>query len=1054
MARALGLAGCDYQQEPFRHKRRYTPTQIDLMNECKRRMRIMGVVMNRRNRCQYPSSKCSADALAEWLRTAATHSDDEAKELTSIVAVFKKETLQAQPLDAPARQDNGQPLSKETQQDDSSGVSKASPNKNHHSIEQNGWANDVKLEDWNDLPRCEVPGDCELDPFKKKASSRGRMYDRTLWEVCEQKSSTEDVEVPQRTKHEGPGKGEKRSETIAPPPTTMRREQTTRGDATSGDGRASSKKAKTRDEASLKRPAVGRNDRNNDLEASNASALMGLEDDGNDERKLSSCEKYYLQQRSQDQAMVVFLMAIGLVCCQGMVTAKLHCDQDPIKPSEQDLAREAQRRHRTQHPRREGGDSRPEPTWGVDGLMEWLQRNPIEGNTNIEFIRRTMEFTYLGTEPDVDEIGDLTNVNNLEAVGTATQQDRSSSCVNNGQENGRKDQLQRLAHEQKDKDTLSCPGGLSDVLTDPATYSETLLDGISSAETICSDQTKLDVMILDGMPTTLSITESGQGCASSKVDWNTLSDWDLMVLASDSVEGMLDFSMEETCDGGVGSAQLIGCTDHDVDGSSCVASLDDTTRGSNGGDGTAKRTAHTDLSLEHERKPSAQPGIGFTKQVEERDDTVKETPESLLTKAKSASILLPGSELSGIHGEWSRAGADFMDVSSLEDSIMKMSLSSSGAGSGSKQSTLGWSSSNPSTLSSSQDTSRLTADSKDLNRMRGGGAMLTLVEDEALETQGAVFIDVDKGLQTSRREKDREGDETVSNLSETSSSVLQVLRGKDVADMVLRDKQGRIGTYTGACSRFPTFRRVPHGKGRMKYHNDGMRYDGEWSKGLWHGVGVVHAKDNHYSGEFREGLFSGHGVRVWSNGSEYEGSWKDGMRSGNGTFRNSAGDVFDGTWMKDVMEGPGIKTFVDGSQYEGHFERGLEKGLCKYRDYHGRRHEGEWVSNRELMDGSLYNGLWKDGKENGFGRCFYWNGDVYEGQYDCGVPHGQGRWRSKHGDFYEGSFIIGKREGYGELVHFDGSRYAGEWKNNKQHGKGDWKRQDGDAYDGEHTHHS
>ena len=79
MARALGLPGCDFQQECFQCRKMYIPTKRDLMNECKRRMRIMGVVINRRNSCQFPTLSWRRDALAEGLRSSVTHCKSEAE---------------------------------------------------------------------------------------------------------------------------------------------------------------------------------------------------------------------------------------------------------------------------------------------------------------------------------------------------------------------------------------------------------------------------------------------------------------------------------------------------------------------------------------------------------------------------------------------------------------------------------------------------------------------------------------------------------------------------------------------------------------------------------------------------------------------------------------------------------------------------------------------------------------------------------------------------------------------------------------------------------------
>jgi len=62
-------------------------------------------------------------------------------------------------------------------------------------------------------------------------------------------------------------------------------------------------------------------------------------------------------------------------------------------------------------------------------------------------------------------------------------------------------------------------------------------------------------------------------------------------------------------------------------------------------------------------------------------------------------------------------------------------------------------------------------------------------------------------------------------------------------------------------------------------------------------------------------------------------------------------------------------------------------------------------------DGSLYEGYWKFGQPNGYGRMFHADGDVYIGY-----------------------FLDGKAEGKGKYIHADQSTYDGNWHNDKYDG--------------------
>ena len=333
-----------------------------------------------------------------------------------------------------------------------------------------------------------------------------------------------------------------------------------------------------------------------------------------------------------------------------------------------------------------------------------------------------------------------------------------------------------------------------------------------------------------------------------------------------------------------------------------------------------------------------------------------------------------------------------MDVSSASSALMSMSLGSSKPNASTKSGSKGSSTNNPSTLSSSQDDSGLTAGSTKQARLRGGG-LGTLMEDAAVHPGRIIQFG---GLDRIQGTKKSSANDDSSAMSRMSWSVLSFGRDQDVStedvkDKEIADRNGRRGKYTGTCI-VPRFRvggrtlhTLPHGKGVMAY-DSGMMYNGEWSKGSWEGHGKVdYSPNNYYAGSFVRGRFSGEGLRGFDDGSEYERGWKDGKRSGKGTFRNDKGDVFDGHWVNDKLKGEGRVRFADGSQYKGMFVGGVQKGRCTYIDRLGREHVGVWVSNRRFGFVHRYDGLWKKGQPDGFGRVRFASGDFYEGECDSTV---------------------------------------------------------------------
>jgi hypothetical protein len=85
----------------------------------------------------------------------------------------------------------------------------------------------------------------------------------------------------------------------------------------------------------------------------------------------------------------------------------------------------------------------------------------------------------------------------------------------------------------------------------------------------------------------------------------------------------------------------------------------------------------------------------------------------------------------------------------------------------------------------------------------------------------------------------------------------------------------------------------------------------------------------------------------------------------------------------------------------------------------GAEYDGEWDESgkkdgrgtQTWVDGSLYEGYWKNDKANGCGRLIHADGDVYNGHWKDDKAHG-----------------------FGIYHHTDGARYEGQWQEDKQHG--------------------
>lgn len=117
----------------------------------------------------------------------------------------------------------------------------------------------------------------------------------------------------------------------------------------------------------------------------------------------------------------------------------------------------------------------------------------------------------------------------------------------------------------------------------------------------------------------------------------------------------------------------------------------------------------------------------------------------------------------------------------------------------------------------------------------------------------------------------------------------------------------------------------------------------------------------------------------------------------------------------------GVYTWVDGTKYDGQWKEGKREGVGTVIWPDGRRYDGEY----------------KDGKMEGRGTFTWPDGSLYEGEYRAGRRHGFGTYTYRQGGgIYQGEWKCGNRDGYGTLQMANGDVYRGQWKENQPNGWG------------------
>jgi serine phosphatase RsbU (regulator of sigma subunit) len=123
-------------------------------------------------------------------------------------------------------------------------------------------------------------------------------------------------------------------------------------------------------------------------------------------------------------------------------------------------------------------------------------------------------------------------------------------------------------------------------------------------------------------------------------------------------------------------------------------------------------------------------------------------------------------------------------------------------------------------------------------------------------------------------------------------------------------------------------------------------------------------------------------------------------------------------------EGQGKLRYLDGSTYEGGFRQGKREG------------KGRWTA----LSGEWYEGGWHQDLRNGQGQWHRPNGERYSGSWKNNARYGEGRYVWQDSSFYLGEWYSDRRFGRGVMTYASGLIYDGSWEDGYYEGKGtmDW----------------
>lgn len=148
------------------------------------------------------------------------------------------------------------------------------------------------------------------------------------------------------------------------------------------------------------------------------------------------------------------------------------------------------------------------------------------------------------------------------------------------------------------------------------------------------------------------------------------------------------------------------------------------------------------------------------------------------------------------------------------------------------------------------------------------------------------------------------------------------------------------------------------------------------------------------------------------------------------------GEVYRGEFYEGYESGSGVLTLVNGSRYEGGFKDGM---------FHGK---GIFVD----VSGDTYTGDFLHGEFAGAGKSTSTDGDSYEGDFKKWRFDGKGVLALKSGDRYAGHFVGGVPAGHMQVKYQGGARYEGGMQGWDYQGKGVLTSKNGDSFSGGYDH--
>jgi hypothetical protein len=155
-------------------------------------------------------------------------------------------------------------------------------------------------------------------------------------------------------------------------------------------------------------------------------------------------------------------------------------------------------------------------------------------------------------------------------------------------------------------------------------------------------------------------------------------------------------------------------------------------------------------------------------------------------------------------------------------------------------------------------------------------------------------------------------------------------------------------------------------------------------------------------------------------GLQYSVNWANGVRY-----------KYMGYFKAGLFHGYGILVREDGFIYQGEFRDGKQNGF-----------------GIEIINEKVYQGFFYDGLYHGYGEVTINGKEKFKGCFNMGMKDDIGFTQNDDGTAYIGNYKNGKVNEFGAFLWKEGHIYYGQWKNGKMEGRGKFKWVNGDLFIG------